>query len=967
MARKRHLFLDSVPVLNISRLFLSCVLVGMSFSLLTMEAFAAESLMVQGRRAYESGDYEGARMYLLEALPEAENNAIERVTILSNLSSVYQQLGDWRQAEETLTRAEILLNSEPNSTQKVYLFAQIQTLSGQLAFLQGHSDRALEAWKKAEESYRKSGQIQGQIESQVYQTIALQELGFYREALKILLPLLPQVSSEDTRLLQGKVFHQLGNTIRVVGKVDDLEDYHFWIPDRDRDKPQDYLQISEAFLRKSEEIYQQVGQDRDRADILLDLGNTIFAQYYRFKDDLQRRYSFDDLLTDTKLQGLMREQILLLDRALIYYKKAQESHNILFSSSEGNIPVKSLTQLQAQLNEIDLILEVHNLYENGDFKGLENFTEIQNLVSLYSKIQQKSIIIEQNISRLSPSHNRLKIQLKLAHQWIQFQQKAELEIDSSHFTQLLQNIETTAQELENIRGLSYVKGYWGAWYEQQGNLAKARIFTERAILLTEEIRAPEIRYLWEWQLGRILAAESVQKPYKTDSAIAAYRSALNNLDRVREDIISLKNPDFRFLFRDDVEPVYREFAALLLRTPTTSSISPKNNGKKVKNIIEPEKAKEAISVIERLQVAELEDYLRCNLQQRSPASLEKYLQENSQSQTASIYPIFLEDRLHIILQLPGQSDPFHYTHPELISRPEMYAKIDKLRDAIKQKKLANNDNPIFSEIYQIFFGGIETILEENKVKNLVFVMDSDLRNIPLAALHNGQQYLIERYSLALNVGLEIEESQPFLFSETTILAVGVSEKNLESRALPYVEKELEFINDYFDRAEILLNQEFTVSTFTEKVQENPFTIVHLATHGVFSSNPEQTSIFAYQDPMSLNELSQLLLQQQEQQKQAIELLVLSACQTAVGDRRATLGIAGIATRSGAKSTLATLFSVNDRLSAQLMQKFYQHLNTPNISKAEALRQAQLTLLKSGHRDYKKPFYWSPYILVGNWQ
>lgn len=123
--------------------------------------------------------------------------------------------------------------------------------------------------------------------------------------------------------------------------------------------------------------------------------------------------------------------------------------------------------------------------------------------------------------------------------------------------------------------------------------------------------------------------------------------------------------------------------------------------------------------------------------------------------------------------------------------------------------------------------------------------------------------------------------------------------------------------------------------------------------------------------MTLNDLSQLLLQQQKQQKQAIELLVLSACQTAIGDKRATLGVAGIATRSGAKSTLATLFSVDDELTAKLIKTFYEQLDLPNTSKAEALRQAQLTLLQKENTGadikYKKPYYWSPYILIGNWE
>ncbi|WP_204103075.1 MULTISPECIES: CHAT domain-containing protein [Spirulina sp. CCY15215] len=929
----------------------------MSFSVLTREVLASENFILQGRRAYEAGNYEAAREYLLQALPEAEDNAIAQITILSNLSSIYQQLGDWEQGEETLKRAEILLNNEPRSTQKTDLFAQIQTLSGQLAFLQGHSDRALEAWKQAEESYREIEQIQGQIESKVYQTIALQELGFYREALKILLSLFPQVSSED-RLLQGKVFHQLGNTIRVVGKVEALEQYNLFDRQGDSEEEKDYLQVSEVFLNKSLEITNQLGQNSDRADILLDLGNTIFAQYYRLKDDFYRRYTLENK-DDIPFKRQLKEQIILLDRALNYYQQVQKIDNILPEVKQ-----------QARLNAIDLMLEFYPRQQKEDFALLGGFSELQELQNHSDVFLAELTALEADISTLPLSQTHLKMQLKLIHQRIQWYKLTGEEISLPQFEQLLQKAEKQAQELQSDRDYSYVKGYRGYWQELQGNLETAQQLTEEAILLTEKIRAPEVRYLWEWQLGRILAAESVQKPYKTDSAIAAYRSALNNLDRVREDIISLKNPDFRFLFRDDVEPIYREFAALLLRFPTSLEVAQKQDDQKREEAIAPEKVQEAISVIERLQVAELEDYLRCNLQQRSQTSLEQYLTRNSQAKAASIYPILLGDRLRIIAQLPDQKAPIYYTHPEPISRQEMYEKIDQLRRAISEKKFSKN-NTIFSEIYNLLLGGIETKLEASGVKSLVFVMDSELRNIPLASLYDGEKYVIERYNLSLNIGLEVAENKPLIWSETPILAAGISERNLNKKPLPYVKEELEFIKNYFDRAEILLNGEFTISTLQDKINQNPFAIVHLATHGIFSSNPDETVLFASGETIHLNQLSQLLSSQQEQQEQAIELLVLSACETAVGDKRATLGIAGIATQAGAKSTLATLFTVDDEPTAQLMETFYKKLNTSHISKAEALRQAQLSLLQGDHSgddsEYQKPYYWSSYILVGNWQ
>jgi CHAT domain-containing protein len=141
-------------------------------------------------------------------------------------------------------------------------------------------------------------------------------------------------------------------------------------------------------------------------------------------------------------------------------------------------------------------------------------------------------------------------------------------------------------------------------------------------------------------------------------------------------------------------------------------------------------------------------------------------------------------------------------------------------------------------------------------------------------------------------------------------------------------------------------------------------VVHLATHGSFGSTPEDTFILTWDEKINAKELEMLLESRETQNSVPIELLVLSACQTASGDHKAVLGLAGIAVRSGARSTLASLWRVQDRSTAQLMVAFYQALSQPGVSKAEALRQAQLQLLSDP--QYAHPFFWSAFILIGNW-
>jgi CHAT domain-containing protein len=179
--------------------------------------------------------------------------------------------------------------------------------------------------------------------------------------------------------------------------------------------------------------------------------------------------------------------------------------------------------------------------------------------------------------------------------------------------------------------------------------------------------------------------------------------------------------------------------------------------------------------------------------------------------------------------------------------------------------------------------------------------------------------------------------------------------------LPNVVGELQQIGSVVP-SELLLNPQFTEANLQQQINSGAFSTVHIATHGKFSSDPEETFILAHNQLLKSNDLNNLLRINSQSSSSTIELLVLSACETAQGDNRATLGLAGIAVRAGARSTLSTLWQVSDRSTAELMGQFYKELTKPDVAKAEALHQAQLAVFK----QYKAPFYWAPYVLVGNW-
>ena len=200
---------------------------------------------------------------------------------------------------------------------------------------------------------------------------------------------------------------------------------------------------------------------------------------------------------------------------------------------------------------------------------------------------------------------------------------------------------------------------------------------------------------------------------------------------------------------------------------------------------------------------------------------------------------------------------------------------------------------------------------------------------------------------------------------------GITESRQDFIPLPGVAIEVADIHQQIP-GEVLMNQQFTTATLQKQVQTNPFPIVHLATHGQFGSDAESTFILTWDDRLHAKQLGDLLRQRQQGDRHPIELLVLSACQTARGDTRAALGLAGLAVRSGARSTLAALWSVDDQATTRLMTRFYQELLKPGVTKAEALRRAQLSLLQGEDGsenqapEFAHPYYWAAFVLVGDW-
>ena len=359
-------------------------------------------------------------------------------------------------------------------------------------------------------------------------------------------------------------------------------------------------------------------------------------------------------------------------------------------------------------------------------------------------------------------------------------------------------------------------------------------------------------------------------------------------------------------------------------------------------------------VIESLQLAELNNFFR-------EACLDARIVniDNLDRQAAVIYPIILSDRLEVILSLPDR--PLKHYSSEIKSA-ELEAMLGKFRQDIVVRSRRNFYRSS-QKLYDLVIRPALEDLTESQIKTLVFVPDGAFRNVPLSALYDGQRFLVEDYSIALTPGLQLLNPKPLKQEKLKTIAAGITESINGFSGLDYVNSELAEIESRVN-SQVLVNRNFTSAALKQAIQFSDYPIVHIATHGQFSSSLEDTFLLAWDERININDLDSILQTRNNERGNAIELLVLSACETATGDSRAALGLAGMAVRAGAKSTLATLWSVNDRATSELMSDFYQELADKHLPKAEAVRQAQLKLLHN--RWYKHPFYWAPYVLLGNW-
>lgn len=712
---------------------------------------------------------------------------------------------------------------------------------------------------------------------------------------------------------------------------------------------------SEAALesfKQATTLYQQNGLTNAQ-------NNAILNQVYALKD-LGRNQAAISLLHplyqqqqnqhDSSLKAdiyrLYGEIAYLMGQDKLSQDLLQQSLKIA-KNSQNNDKIAATALSLGNINQSSNHFQTNNYYQQASLLETSS-VELLALINQFSaNIRQNQVpeaaqlipTISAKISQLPPSRSLIYAQISYALSLSQLsQQNSNINPFPSDSVEILNNTVKIAQQIGDQRGEALALGYLGNIYKNHKQWTKALDFTQQALYLGQQLQSSDLIYQWQWQLGRIL-----QQQNQKEQALIAYQTAYQEIQSLRQELVGI-NPERQFSFKETVEPLYRELVSQLLDgTPSQSNLQ------------------QAREIIESLQLAELDNFFQDGCTQAKPQQIDQ-IDPNA----AVIYPIILKDRISVIVSSANQPIDY-YSIP--IPENEIKQTIDNLyitlNPKIDPKPFINSENTLkpHQTLYDWLIRPLESKLRQNNINTLVFVLDQGLQNVPPAMLHDGQQYLIEKYNVVLTPGLQLLDSESLTIQGLNNVLGGLAEERQGFSALPGVKQELTAISQKIN-SNILLNEDFNRSELQQQINNSNSPIVHLATHGQFSSDAEKTFLVAWDGLINVKELGELL-EKRKYSPTPIELLILSACQTAQGDNRATLGLAGIAVRSGSRSTLATLWSVQDESTAQLMIKFYEILANESISKAEALRKAQLALISS--EKYNHPYYWGAFVLVGNWK
>jgi CHAT domain-containing protein len=796
---------------------------------------------------------------------------------------------------------------------------------GRRLYQSGRFSDAVGVWQTAAEQYRKQGDRLNQALSLSYLASAHQELNQWdaaQQSIEHSIALLE--SDKPSALLWAQVLNTQASLLLQMGKSEAA--LETW-------------QQAQKYYEQANDLLGSLGSQINQAQALQSLGfyRRARQQLESLNQQLAKMPNSDIKVNGLRSLGLVLQMIGDSETSQLTLQKSLEIAKQLNASPEISATLSSLGKIAANVGQPEAALDYFEQAEKAALNPLDQLQAKLDQFKLfvdYELLEQAKQLAPQLLAQLqdlSASRTSLYNAIHFVATLNKLDNPEQL-VATKALSQLMAKTVKAAQQIQDTQAEAFALNQWGQLYGRNGQLPEAQSLMHQSLVLARRLNADDIISQSAWKLGQIHNAQG-----KRIDAIASYSEAVKSLKSLRGDLVAV-NPDIQFSFRESVEPVYRELVALLL-----------NDNPNQSNLLQ------ARELIEALQVAELDNFFR-------EACLDKAQQIDQVDPTATVvYPIILPDRLAVIQSTAGQ--PLRYfSTPQ--SQETVEATLDEFMGTLSPVSDAQDRMRLSQQVYDWLIRPAEQAQALQGTKTLVFVLDGKLRNVPMSALYDGKQFLIEKYAVTLSPGLQLMAARSL--NQTSIGAVvgGISESRSGFSALPAVEAEVTKIAKTVPSA-LLLNAAFTNEAIADRIKNSKANVVHLATHGQFSSRLEDTFLLTWNGRVNVKELSELLQSREGNSTNKIDLLVLSACDTATGDDRAVLGLAGLAVKSGARSTIATLWPVKDKAASLLMSRFYEQLRQPNATKAEALRQAQLELIQKS--DFREPFFWSAFVLIGNWQ
>ena len=499
-------------------------------------------------------------------------------------------------------------------------------------------------------------------------------------------------------------------------------------------------------------------------------------------------------------------------------------------------------------------------------------------------------------------------------------------IDYGDIKTLTEAAASLAEQIDNNRARASVYGTTGDLLTQT-NSARSLISEQygRALSLAQSVRGYDLSYEWAYKLAHLS-----EQSGEVEQAEQYYQNAIAALSNVRDDLLSVSS-ELRFSFRKQIEPVYRDYMKLLAakEEPDLERIN---------------------QVHDSLQLAQLENFLRCG----------RLLPIAQKANEITVHVINLGDVIQTVLTQDGRSYGYKSNATDILKA------VDSLNANTQSENFLSIPEGEFLPYAQQLYDGIlrpaaeAGLLQDNQ--GITFILDAPFQSIPMGMLHDGKQYLVANHPISISLQMQrvrsIAPSANALFAGLSESAPSFNEVSAFSdyiSPLPETEFEALYLDSYID-AKTLLNQEFTLGNMSAALTDS-FKVVHISTHGQFSSTPEQTFLLAWDEPIGLTDLGRIF-----QRTEGTNLLFLSACQAAAGDDRATLGLAGLAVQAGARNVVAPLWLQDSTGGSVLIDSFYKSL-AAEMSLSEGLQQAQINLMKSD--AFNHPYYWAPFVLVAS--